>query len=85
MKTAITITREGSITKVEGFLICSGSRMLCEMSASDGDNASAKFNLMIEEGGQVEKGCDLKLCGPCERGDLLLFLESIVEEMKRSK
>ncbi len=47
------------------------------------DNGSAKFSLIIEQGGQIENGCNISMCGPLERADLTHFLETLVIELKK--
>lgn len=79
------ITREDGRTIVESCLNASCSKMTCIIGESGGDNADAKFRLTIQESGQVWRGCDLELCGPSERDDMIEFLEQVVFEMKRIK
>ena len=45
-----------------------------------GDNGDAKFELKVENSGQVEGGV-IKMCGPIERVEFKKFLEQILIEM----
>ena len=69
-------------TIIESHLVASGSKVKCRITGSYGDNADAEFRLSIEQAGQVFKGCDLEMCGPIERGEMIEFLKQLIVEME---
>ena len=68
-------------TIIKKFFIGSGTEGICKIDPPGDNNSTAEFELDIPAQDQIEIG-KIKMHGPIERGELIEFLEAIVNEMK---